>query len=345
MSSHAPTPAATPLGAIVMALGIFITASLQQLPSGVQLTRPVTALLLLCWLVVALRLLRSIRSQGLRPHTDSTAGLFGVGTWIAGSAITARALMLAWPTAIWASRIFLGAGLVFWILFIPFAVRSLTHLLLDRHHATNGIVLLATVATQSVALIALRSFPRSPVVHEMSLVLLAIGAACYVSGLWPILRRYFLAQRWSLTDDWHNTNCILHGALSITGLAAVVSGAFEADTILDFWTVVLIIFASVEIIEAARLWTRIRHFGWSRAAGTYDVSQWARNFTFGMLYAFTLTFAQRFDIARGHPWLSSTRSIVVSYGQYFVLLLLVVEGSLAIRATLARTRAAAVQEP
>ena len=331
----------TALGAIVMAFGIFITASLQQLPGGMQSTQPLTALLMLTWFGVALRLLQSIRIHGFRAHTDSTAGLFGIGAWVAGSAITARALMLAWPTALWLSRTFLIVSFVLWISFIPFAARSLTRLVRDRRHATNGIVLLAAVATQSVALIALRSLPGWQASHDLALVLIAIGAACYVSGLWPILRRYYAAPNWSLTDDWHNTNCILHGALSISGLTAVVSGAFGADEGLTFWVCVLIIFGAVEIIEVLRLYTRIRHFGWSRAAGTYDVSQWARNFTFGMLYAFTLAFAQHFTIGRGHAWLNSIRSNIVSYGQYFVLFLLMIEIALAARATLLRTRSAA----
>ena len=58
---------------------------------------------------------------------------------------------------------------------------------------------------------------------------------------------------------------------------------------------------------------------------TYHVSQWARNFTFGMFYAFTLYLHRSLPAAGGIAQLSTAWSLVANYGQYVVLALLLVE--------------------
>jgi hypothetical protein len=55
------------------------------------------------------------------------------------------------------------------------------------------------------------------------------------------------------------------------------------------------------------------------------VSQWARNFTFGMLYAFTLHLHLSLPGADGSAALAALWTFLVRYGQYVVLALLVVE--------------------
>ena len=64
---------------------------------------------------------------------------------------------------------------------------------------------------------------------------------CYAIGLGLILRRYVGGETWRLADDWDNKNCILHGALSISGLAAVVSDHFSAQALLVFWLIVAVV--------------------------------------------------------------------------------------------------------
>jgi hypothetical protein len=60
---------------------------------------------------------------------------------------------------------------------------------------------------------------------------------------------------------------------------------------------------------------------------SYTASQWARNFTFGMFYAFTLRLHNSLGLAGGggSEWLVAVQSFIVGYGQYVVLLLLLVE--------------------
>jgi hypothetical protein len=93
------------------------------------------------------------------------------------------------------------------------------------------------------------------------------------------------------------------------------------------------VFVAVEAVELARLATRVRRFGWRRAVLVYDPSQWARNFTVGMFYAFTLAFAERYPLDAAHPALDTLRRGVLSYGAYVVLALLLVELVVMVSAT------------
>ena len=147
---------------------------------------------------------------------------------------------------------------------------------------------------------------------------------CYAIGLGLILRRYVGGETWRLADDWDNTNCILHGALSISGLAAVVSDHFSAQALLVFWLIVVAAFVIVEAIEVLRLFVRVNALGWRRGLFVYDVSQWARNFTFGMFYAFTLAFAERVPSLASQS-VEALRRTILSSGQYVVLFLLLAE--------------------
>lgn len=318
-----------------MATGIFIAAPLQEIPGGGRATQPLTIMLFCVGIILAAALVRSFLRRGIGAYTGSIPASFGTGTWIAGTTIVARCLVLGWPSVMWIPKLVCFAGFAIWIGFIPLAVRNL-FILLRGTVRPDGSVLLTTVATQAVALIGLRLFGGSPVVRTAAIALTGFGVAAYAVGAFVVLRRYLVGADWSLASDWSNTNCILHGALSITGLTVVVSGAFSATSILTLWTCILIIFAMVEAIEIARLWTRARQLGLYAAAGVYDVSQWARNFTFGMLYAFTLAFARRFKIADVHPLLALIRSDILAWGQYLVLLLLVIELVLAAKDALGR---------
>ncbi len=212
-----------------------------------------------------------------------------------------------------------------WLWFVPLALRNLVHLAKSRVEHPNGSILLLTVSTQSVAIMALRLFPGHLLIRRAALVLIAAGAVFYLAGLALILRRYLCFRNWRLVTDWSNTNCILHGALSITGLAAVVSGVLAAPTMTFYWFGVAVVLVAVEAIEGARLVLRLRGCGWRRGVSTYDLSQWARNFTLGMFYAFTAAFAGAYAIGSAHPMLGALRVDVLAYGQYVVAVLLAVE--------------------
>ena len=116
--------------------------------------------------------------------------------------------------------------------------------------------------------------------------MIIIGTLFYIAFILLIVRS-LLRENWTIVDDFRNTNCIFHGALSITGLAGIMTGVFSHFVSWSLWFIVLFIFVVVESMELVRAVMRLKHYGYKKALGTYHVSQWARNFTFSMLLAFT----------------------------------------------------------
>jgi len=313
------------VGVIVMALGIFAAASLPRLPFAAALAEPAAAAVAAVWLATAVALVASLGQGGLTRRTEPLVESFGIGTWVAGTAVLARVLMLALPTDLWPARAAFVASLGLWLWFIPRAVGYLARLVRSQVRP-NGIILLSTVATQAVALMALRLFAAVGAVRDTAAVLMAFGAACYAVAAFAVVRAY-TCRTWRLAADWANGNCILHGALSITGLAAVVGGWFGAGPMSVYWAAVVVVLVLVEAVEIARLAARVREFGWRTGIAVYDPSQWARNFTFGMFYAFTLAFARQ-DPAIGPSALNALRNLVLANGAYIVLFFLAVEVAL-----------------
>jgi hypothetical protein len=327
-ASGTPARPPTALGAIIMAGGIFGAAALQRIPSaGALLTMPLAAILAIGWIAIAVSLLGSAVKSGMSAHTGPLVGSFAIGTWIAASVVVARMAMLAAPTLLWPVETLLAVSVLIWLWFMPQAVRNLIRIAASPAAGPRptGLILLATVATQAVALLTFRLFGEVAALHDSAIALMALGAACYLAGSFSIVRGYGTDRRWRLVSDWDNTNCILHGALSISGLTAVVGGVVGVGPIAWFWIVTLAVFTAVEAIEAVRLVARVRALGWREGVLVYGTSQWARNFTFGMFYAFTAAFAGRYPAANWNNALATLVEPILGWGQYVVLLLLVAE--------------------
>jgi hypothetical protein len=149
-----------------------------------------------------------------------------------------------------------------------------------------------------------------------------------------------------LADDWDNTNCIIHGAMAITGNAAVRSGVLPTGLVIGIWVWTAVMFVLVEGIEIGRLVVRVREYGWGRGIFSYNVSQWARNFTFGMFYIFTLLLQSHLGSApeAGAPWLVAIQNGIMAGGQYVVLFFLAVEvGIFLVRSAWLRLEARTVE--
>ena len=315
----------TVIGAPVMALGIFVEAALRALPGGSGLTRPLAAAALLLWLAVALLLARSLARDGFATHSAPALRSFGIGSWVAATALMVSMATLLWPGAAWLADFFAVLAGLLWLAFMPLALVNLVRLAAPPPRA-DGSVLLATVATQALALVLLDRFSEDPAaVRSAVALLLLLGSGCYLAGVFLVLWRY-ASRGWRLATDWTNGNCILHGALSISGLAAVTSGLVATSSLLLFWRADLAIFLLVEVIELARAVARLRAFGLRRGLLRHHTSQWARNFTFGMLYAFSQALATRLGSGATHPPLR----LVLVAAPWVVLLLLLVELGLAV---------------
>ncbi|MCO6441600.1 MAG: hypothetical protein J5I81_11035 [Nitrococcus mobilis] len=338
-----PTPTAG--GGIVMAIGIFGLAALQRIPAlAAFLNEPLALLLSVIWLFTGAAYLIDFFKGTLHVHTESPIGRFGIGTWVAGTAVLARMEMVGvedWSMTVEAMLGFIA--LLLWIWYIPLALEGFKAMRACHERLqTRGVILLSTVSTQSLALIAADLAYSAPLIPwfdpgvwrvlfaGVATVLIVLGTGFYIVGVGLILQRYWRQKNWTLVHDWDNTNCILHGAMSITGLAAVLSGTIPILICLLIWLYVFTMFILVELIEVARAYLRIKALGWQEGVFTYHVSQWARNFTFGMYYAFTWAFIQHFETYLVSP-LAGLFHWILTYGQYFVLLFLLIEIGLYLR--------------
>lgn len=321
----APSPTAS--GAIVMAIGIFGLAALQQMPvpSGYP-TESLALILLIVSAYIAASYIRSGLDGTFHTHTASPVGRFAIGTWVAGIAVLLRMVLLGVPEWWWLAAALGCLALAVWLWFATLMIGGFRAIMARRDRArATGVILLSTVSTQSLVLIVLSLFPGLAFPRWAIIGFIALGYGYYGLGTVLITQRYLRDPKWRLADDWDNTNCILHGAMSISGLAVVLSGLTPEIVPLLTWIYTTIMFILVEGIELARLHAQVSAFGWRRGVFTYRPSQWSRNFTFGMFYAFTLAFSQRVVLSPDLQVVAQVQASILNYGQYVVLFFLVFE--------------------
>ena len=318
-------PVAAP--ASVMAIGIFGLAAMQHIPVlSPILIQPLAILLLVVWGHLAASFIAAAATGRLGCRLRRPVERFAVGTWVAGTAVVARIIAVALPGWHTLAAFLAVLGGALWLWFMALAAGGYRAIAAPGEaQRPNGLILLTTVSTQSLVILAIGLFPDWPVLRRAALPLVLLGYGLYALGAALIVRRYLGQKGWKLAEDWENPNCILHGAMSITGLAAVTSGALPFAVCYATWLYAAFMFLLVETTEIVRLMQRRRLYGWRRGIGTYDVSQWSRNFTFGMFYAFTLAFAETFKTATLPPALATAQSAVLDWGPYVVLVLLVAE--------------------
>jgi len=310
-----------PSGGIVMAGGIFVIAALGELPLPELVARLVVLELLVVWGCIAISYARGGLAGDLAEGVRQPANAFAVGTWVAGSAVLGGALVRELPNwrpvafALW----IVAAALWLWYLsLLPAAFRDAADP--SEGYGAAGAVLLPVVGTQSLVVAGDVLLPGG-MPRAVAAALILLGYLLYAWGLFLVVRRY-RRPGWTLADDWDNTNCILHGATSITGLAIVLSGALPGSWAVYTWAWVLAVFVVVEALEVLRAVSRTRAYGWRDGVLAYLPSQWSRNFTFGMFYAFSL---QLQASAIRVPFAGGLLRAVVAYGQYVVLALLLAE--------------------
>jgi len=310
-----------------MAGGIFLLGPLRRIPGGPGIPTDILALALLAgWTVLAWLFGRAVRAgqlPGFRP-----AGNFAMGTWVAATAIVAETTMRAFPglRPLAIAFALLATGLWGWFLWI--AALGVRELLAEHGQVpVTGTVLLTTVSTQSLVL-AWQSVLPSGLPLAVARVLLAVGMIFYLVG--AALTGFGLTspRTWTLVADWRAPRCILHGAISITGLAALRSQAVGWPALVGLWLLAAVLFVVVESMELIRLRLRVRAHGWRSAVIIYHPAQWARNFTFGMFYTFTLALAQDRSATTGASWAAGVWAWLVGWGQYAVLALLLAEAIL-----------------
>ncbi|WP_173917495.1 hypothetical protein [Halobacillus sp. Marseille-Q1614] len=273
---------------IIMALGIFLYAAIEAFPF---LDRIMLQILTIIFAIIGGIVYKSLTRQILQKEflvtlLNNPVNSFVMGTWIAGLAVLCEVITKYFPELITAMQGITVLNTCLYIFFIASCVYNFKQLLeRPTDHSPHGVVLLSTVATQSLVILWVDMFSFLP--DTVIILAMSLGLVFYILGVRLIIKRY-TEHKWSITEDWTNSNCIIHGALSITGLALVSSEIMPPLFMLIFWLVVFGVLVGVEVLEITRAVKRVRRFGWRKGIFTYNVSQWSRNFTFGMFYAFTM---------------------------------------------------------
>lgn len=321
------TPSPTAAGAIVMAAGIFGLASFQAIPLlPASAMQPFAIGLLVVWGCIAASYAACGLQGRMATHTAAPMDGLAVGTWVAGTAVMARMILQGVPDWRRAAVALAIVALALWLWYLGLALRGFRAVMASPARLrVTGRILLSTVSTQSLVLLAWHLWPGADMLRAPVAGLIVLGYLFYVAGLALIVQRYLRERQWTLADDWDNTNCILHGAMSISGLAIAYTGVLPEWLGMATWLYVLAVLIAVEAVEVARMVQRVRQRGLRQGLLTYHVSQWSRNFTLGMFYAFTLALAPIFP---SHPALSPLMPFVgwlLACGPHIVLFFLLAE--------------------
>ena len=315
-------------GAIVMAIGIFINGAIVHYPFlNTELARSFALILFLLFLLIACSyIVDSLRGKVFKMHFENHVGGFAVGTWIAGTSVCGIALCARLPEWKPLVQILVIGNIGLWCYYVFRVVGSyLSFFSAGAWRKVHGVLFLSTVSTQSLVIVWKVAFGASTAYTLVAPWVILLGVIFYCVSFYLIARRYAgEGAEIDLDKGWFNTNCITHGAMSITGLASAVSGVVPPDLTLLIWLWAMSWFVIIEIVEIGRAFIRTRLHGLIGGLFIYDPTQWSRNFTFGMLYAFTLNFDIAQSAAAG-TFLLPLHQAVLHYFAWVVLILLLLE--------------------
>jgi hypothetical protein len=200
----------------------------------------------------------------------------------------------------------------------------------------NGNIFLLTASTQSIAILV------STIFHDwlplpILVILILVGYFYYGICLILSIRHYSQIRLRHMVLEWAHTNSMLHGALSLSGLACIKAILISSAVIVSTWIAAAVLFILVESIAFLRLILNIKKKGFRAAVLKYDISQWSRSFTYGLFYAFTVAIERIQPIA----WKPVT-FFIIEYGKYVVLLSVLIETALFFHA---RCKPMIIKEP
>src|SRR5699024_10090564 len=200
--------------AIVMAIGIFLIGTIEAFPLlNEHVGKLLACILLVIWLVIyGLLSIQFFHRDFLIPFIQHPVHSFAMGTWIAGVSVLCNVFLEYFPNIIRITQMMALLNSLLWVLFIVTCIYNFKRLLFEVHdYPVHGILLLSTVGTQSIIVLLNNVFFQLPVVFSKSIILVGVGF--YVVGMFLITIWNATKRNWSLTKDWPNTNCIIHGAL------------------------------------------------------------------------------------------------------------------------------------
>jgi hypothetical protein len=286
------------------------------------------------WIAFLFSLILSFRNNQFKSiHYENPINRFGIGTWVAGTSICSILIYNNFPE--WTSLVkyITIINILLWITYMVLSIFSLRDIYrLKLTNKVHGILLLTTVSTQSLVLL-LNTIYKGEMAFYINVSLVLMGIGFYFVCVVFILKRYLRNfTNLNIEEEWKNTNCILHGAVSITGLACIFTNVVHDSIIMLIWIISATVFLIVELVEIFRLIKRVKRFGFSKGIFIYDVTQWSRIFTFGMFYAFT------FRSYLGMGLLSQIQSLVIHIGIWVILFLITFQFILSIKGVVANYR-------
>src|SRR5699024_5025958 len=321
--------------AIVMAMGIFLIGAIEAFPQLDSYFGKALSLLLcfVAFVIYGLLLIHYANRNALQALNGHSLLVFTIGTWIAGLSVLGNVLHKYYPSFILFIQFIAMINLILLLLFICIASYHFMQLWKNPDlPSVHGVVLLSTVSVQSVVILLYNVWKIDPII---AILLILLGVIFYLIGILLIGKRY-ARKTWTLIDDWTNTNCIIHGAMSITGLAMVTTMAFHPNIILGVWWITFVLLVIVESLEIIRAMQRVRSYGWKKGIFTYEVTQWSRNFTFGMFFAFTRSMHQASSEYISHSILQF-QQLFLSAWAWVVWILLIIQIGIFIKSKLRTT--------
>lgn len=301
-------------GSIIMAMGIFLLGAAHQFTYIEEQFDYLFSILIVIWIVMLCKFIYSLFTRDyFKTLWNQPILSFALGTWIAATSAVTILLKQQFPDIIqfkWLVFVNCIAWFVYLVItFIQLKKIIVTGSLKNLH----GIILLTTVSTQSIACLLM------VVLDYTNILIILFGILLYLISIGLMVTRFI--TKGSNLHEWKNTDCIIHGAVSISGLAMTMSGVFELNILLIVWYTALCLFIIIEIIEILRAISRIKLYGIRAGIFTYHTSQWARNLTFGMFYYFSYTLIN----GPGKKEQLNFQNYVMDMLGWIVLILLIVE--------------------
>jgi hypothetical protein len=306
-------------GNIIMAIGIFSLYALQKMPFTTQVLTQLIALeLLIIWLYLIGNYIKQYLGGYFTKICKSKLSQFEIGTWVTGSSLLAILFFHTFPSLSFVVWISATLAWITWLVYMAMSSYNLWLIISNKLKLHIGIILLPTVSTKSIVLLTYSLFTTtvSLLAYQMLIVL---SYLFYLIGLFIIVKHRLIYPHRNLILSWNNTNSIIHGALSFSGLVSIYTHAFNDIDIFSTWVLATSFFILNEGISFIKCIYRLKLAGFFRGILVYHGSQWTRVFTFGMYYAFNLT------LLESHLVTNLFIKQIVHHGQYGVLAILLFE--------------------
>lgn len=309
-------------GVIMMSLAFYAIACLPLLhvPTFVIM---ITALeLLILWFYYAVELMQDYVHDEFT--MDSLADRLSVGAWVTGTILTALLLHQVERT-LHGFIVLLGLVSVVLYLFYLWIMFQWCLMYWRKRFKlqANGLILLVTISTQSLVMLMGELF-RDDIPAEYYQIIISLGAILYFVGMLAVVRYLFIARNGLAAVGWWNVNTLIYGAVSITGIAMLETGVFPAWVIDGIGFFVILTFVIVAVVEVSRFILRVQCKGIRAGVLVYHPSQWYRVFSCTAVFAFALSYYN-------HDFTENVFITWVAHvGVYFITLLIVGQGALAL---------------